>query len=488
MFEKGRYLMKWIQMTTIAILLGAFTPACTISGQSPRYGPPQGPPPGYGDDRGQGDDRGYDDRGYDDRGYDDNRGYDGDRGYDRGYDEYAPRADVGFFYDELSPYGDWVRTRDLGWAWFPRDVHPYWRPYSDGRWVVTEYGWTWVSYEPFGWATYHYGRWAWDPRFGWLWTPGTVWGPAWVSWQYGGGYVGWAPLPPAVGFEIGFGIRLGGFDLNVGIRPNSYSFVAERSFLEPRLSGYVVPSARNVTIIHNTTNITNYTYVDNRVVNRGVDVRRIEQATGQRMQQRHVAAARTRTHSEVARSEVLIYRPERQQLDSVRVGPRADAGQRPEAPRPGRVQDKPAPPGRSVPDFAVAPRAKPSPQPDTRQVATQERRAQQELERYQAEEQRKLGKLHQQELAQARAQADRSQVRQQQQAEVEAMRKGQQNAAQQLAARQQAQRQAVVAKPSGRAPSPGAKPAADSKQKEEKGKDKQKDKKGKDKKKDKGHG
>jgi hypothetical protein len=351
----------------------------------------------------------------------------------------------------------------------------------------------------------------WEPRFGWLWTPGTVWGPAWVSWQYGGGYVGWAPLPPSVGFEIGIGIRLGDFDLNIGIRPNSYSFVAERSFLEPRLSRYVVPAARNVTIIHNTTNVTNYTYVDNRVVNRGVDVRRIEQATGQRLQQRHVAAARSRTHSEVARNEVLIYRPERQQLDSVRVVPRANAGQRAETPQPGRVgqrtetpqpprvgqraetpppgrvQDKPAPAGRDVPDFAVAPRAKPSPQPDTRQLATQERRAQQELERYQAEQERKLGQLHQQELAQARAQAERSRIRQQQQAELEAMRKGQENAAQQLAARQQAQRQAVVRKPaSGAAAHQGAKPADASKQ--EAADAKQKGKKGKDQKEDKGHG
>ena len=40
------------------------------------------------------------------------------------------------------------------------------------------------------------GYWAWDGR-GWVWVPGTVWAPAWVSWRYGGGYVGWAPLPPA---------------------------------------------------------------------------------------------------------------------------------------------------------------------------------------------------------------------------------------------------------------------------------------------------
>ncbi len=201
-FEKGRVHVKPIQMAAIALLLGAVTTGAGYS-QSPGYGshPESRPSQDY------------------------------DRDHDRGYDdESSPRVDVGFFYDELSPYGDWVQTRDYGWAWFPRNVHPYWRPYTDGRWVTTDYGWTWASNEPFGWATYHYGRWERDPRFGWLWVPGTVWGPAWVSWQYGGGYVGWAPLPPSVGFEANIGIRLGSFDFNIGIRPDAYSFVPERSF------------------------------------------------------------------------------------------------------------------------------------------------------------------------------------------------------------------------------------------------------------------
>ena len=32
---------------------------------------------------------------------------------------------------------------------------------------------------------------------GWCWIPGTTWGPAWVNWRWGGGYVGWAPMAPA---------------------------------------------------------------------------------------------------------------------------------------------------------------------------------------------------------------------------------------------------------------------------------------------------
>jgi Family of unknown function (DUF6600) len=433
--------MKRIRLATIGLLVGVFTSAAY--GQSSGYGVAQNLPPNY--------DRGYDDRGYD--------------------PAQTPRSEVGFFYDELSPYGDWVLTPDYGWAWFPRDMHPYWRPYSDGRWVTTEYGWTWVSNEPFGWATYHYGRWAWDPRFGWLWVPGTIWGPAWVSWQDGGGYVGWAPLPPAVGFEIGIGIRLGGFDLNIGIRPDAYSFVPERSFLEARLARYVVPTARNVTIIHNTTNITNYTYIDNRVVNRGIDVRHIEQVTGQRVQARRVAAeSRATTRSEVSANEVRIYRPDKQRLDSVRVGSRTDAGLRVETAPAGRERDRsPAQPVDS-PAIVVAPRTARAPHPDVKQIEKQDRKEQIQLNQYSATEKQKLEKLHQQEISKARVQTDRNQVEKRQQAELEALQQEQRNAALQLAARQEAKRKAALASPPSRVTVQNEKKAADPKPTVKKGK------------------
>ncbi len=442
--------MRAIHRVTFALVLGAAI-QCAAYAQSPEYRTPQGPPSTYDPNYRDRDDR-YDDRDdrYDDRDYDDDRD---DRGYN---DRYSPRDEVGFFYDELSPYGDWVMSRAYGWAWFPRNVHPYWRPYRDGRWVNTDYGWTWASNEPFGWATYHYGRWAWDQRFGWLWVPGTIWGPAWVSWQYGGGYVGWAPLPPSVGFEIGIGIRLGGFDLNIGIQPNTYSFVPERSFLESRLSGFVIPTARNVTIIHNTRNITNYGYVGNRVVNRGVEVRRIEQVTGRRARPLRVGEARSRTRTEVGGAEVRIYRPRRQQLDTVRVGPRANEGM-PSEPAPGRDRNRPAPaPGRrEAPESQVAPRANRPPLADPVQVDRQERRGKQELEKYQAEEKRKLEKLQEQERAQTRERTERGQVEERHKNEREAQLEEQQAAARQLEARQKARREAEVQNPPGGGKSQG---------------------------------
>jgi hypothetical protein len=56
------------------------------------------------------------------------------------------------------------------------------------------FGWTWVPYEPWGWAVSHYGRWGFTNALGWYWIPGATWAPAWVSWAVGGDYVGWCPL------------------------------------------------------------------------------------------------------------------------------------------------------------------------------------------------------------------------------------------------------------------------------------------------------
>ena len=187
-------------------------------------------------------------------------------------------ASISYFHEQLSPYGRWVERDGYGQVWVPY-VAAGWRPYTTGHWVYTDQGWAWVADESWGWAPFHYGRWFYADG-GWGWVPGTVWAPAWVAWRNGGGYVGWAALPPAVGFSFGVGVVLGGVDLNVAIAPAYYSFVGEGAILEPRLSTVIVASERNVTIIRNTTNITNYTVVNNRVVNNGVSVQRIQQVTG----------------------------------------------------------------------------------------------------------------------------------------------------------------------------------------------------------------
>jgi hypothetical protein len=221
----------------------------------------------------------------------------------------GPTVGVDYFYSNLAPYGYWVNRPSFGWAWVPRQVRHGWRPYTYGRWAYTDYGWTWVSAEPFGWATYHYGRWNLDPDYGWEWVPGTDWGPAWVSWQEGDGYLGWAPLPPQVGFSAGVGLDLGGFNLNVGIDPGWYCFAPERSFLAVNVGAFIVPSFRNAAIFRNTTNITNYRFAGGRVFNNAVAVDRIARVTGQPVRQLRFAAAGAPGRARVNGDSVAMFRP-----------------------------------------------------------------------------------------------------------------------------------------------------------------------------------
>jgi hypothetical protein len=177
-------------------------------------------------------------------------------------------ASMDFFYDNLDPYGSWREVGDYGYVWQPYDVSADWQPYSDGRWVYTDVGWTWDSYEPFGWAVYHYGRWANVYDVGWIWVPGTEWGPGWVSWRHSPNYVGWAPLPPEALFlrAIGF---MGWVDDYYDIGPGSYRFVENRNFGAQRLNTVFIDQRQNLQIINQTTNITHISYVNNVVHNGG---------------------------------------------------------------------------------------------------------------------------------------------------------------------------------------------------------------------------
>jgi hypothetical protein len=111
----------------------------------------------------------------------------------------APRATIVTFYDALAPHGEWIFISGFGRVWRPwrQEVGIGFVPYaSGGRWEYTEVGWVFESDWPWAGIVFHYGRWFYLDGQGWLWFPDTVWGPAWVDWRYGGGYVCWVPLPP----------------------------------------------------------------------------------------------------------------------------------------------------------------------------------------------------------------------------------------------------------------------------------------------------
>lgn len=205
----------------------------------------------------------------DDYGYDDEYGYD-DR-YGSGYPE-----EVAYFYDELDPYGDWYEDARYGWVWQPEYVTAGWRPYLYGHWVYTDWGWAWVSDDPWGADTYHYGRWNCDASNRWFWVPDDVWGPAWVSWRYGDGWAGWAPLPPEAGWDVSFGLRY----TNSFVDASRWCFVPESRLTSTRLRTYVAPLTDTRRIYRETRDYTRYASVGGRAAERGLRPSLIERRTG----------------------------------------------------------------------------------------------------------------------------------------------------------------------------------------------------------------
>ena len=165
---------------------------------------------------------------------------------------FAQNATVSFqvFYDELSPYGQWIDYPSYGYVWRP-DVEAGFSPYSTaGYWVLTDYGWTWVSDYSWGWAPFHYGRWNYDNSYGWLWIPQNEWGPAWVTWRQSDEYYGWAPM--------GYGITVSAsFGSGYNVPHEHWRFVRGRDFHRRDLNNYYVDRSNNVTIINNTRVIQN---------------------------------------------------------------------------------------------------------------------------------------------------------------------------------------------------------------------------------------
>ena len=172
--------------------------------------------------------------------------------------QYSIDADITYqtFYDDLSPYGDWIYYPEYGYVWQP-DMGPDFRPYSTGgHWVWSdEYEWMWVSDYDWGWATFHYGRWLYDPYYGWLWVPGYEWAPAWVVWRSGGDYYGWAPLRPGFNISIGFG--------NYDAPYDYWCFAPRRYITSYNIYDYCIDRRQNVNIFNNTVIINNYNYSRN---------------------------------------------------------------------------------------------------------------------------------------------------------------------------------------------------------------------------------
>jgi hypothetical protein len=244
----------------------------------------------------------------------------------------AEAADVSidFFYNNLEGSGQWVEVADYGYCWQPSVAvsNRNWRPYSDGYWAYTDVGWTWVSYEDFGWATYHYGRWSHLQDHGWVWVPGYEWGPAWVSWRTGGDQIGWAPLPPRR--EVVYEGRpiTGQVDIEFGIGPMYYNFVDVRYIGEPVLRDRIYEPSRNVTFINNTVNVTNITYNNSVVYNYGPDYRTVNSYSARpiqrlRLQRQTAAAGQLGTMTKVQGDALVVAAPPKLQRPAKPIAPKA---------------------------------------------------------------------------------------------------------------------------------------------------------------------
>lgn len=198
------------------------------------------------------------------------------------------------FYEPLAPEGQWVTVGSYGRCWRPGGVATDWRPYCNGSWQETDAGWYWESDEPWAWATYHYGRWDYTDQYGWYWVPQTQWAPAWVSWQEGGGYVGWAPLQPSVSISVNGFV---GFDES-RISPRAFVFVKQGQFLNPIRPSIVV--VNNTTVINKTKTVTNTRIVNNKIIHEGPATAAIEKASGRKVQMVQVQQLRQQAEAPVA--------------------------------------------------------------------------------------------------------------------------------------------------------------------------------------------
>ena len=214
-----------------------------------------------------------------------------------------PEVSFQIFYDQLSPYGQWVDYPGRGYVWVPNDEEGF-MPYSSGGyWAYTDYGWTWVSNYPWGWAPFHYGRWDFDDDYGWYWAPDYQWSPAWVAWADCPGYYGWTPLRPGVDVDV---VITGGYR----VRPERWCFAHDEYMGQRDIDRHFAPREENLPLIGRSRMIprTNVDPVTHSRFAAGPDPQQVSQVTHRPVNQLALTPA-SRPGQAIRGSQLAIYRP-----------------------------------------------------------------------------------------------------------------------------------------------------------------------------------
>ena len=191
-------------------------------------------------------------------------------------------SDDAIGYDDLDDNGGWRPVPEYGNVWFPHTTIVGWAPYHYGHWAyIAPWGYTWVDDASWGFAPFHYGRWV---------TVGGVWGwvpcaprpavvvyggPVYVRPVYAPALVAWVGGPHfAVGVGVGGGFAagvnvawfpLGPREVFVPSYPVSRRYVNNVNVSNTTVNTTVVNNYYNTVVVNKTVNVTNVTYVNQRV-------------------------------------------------------------------------------------------------------------------------------------------------------------------------------------------------------------------------------
>jgi hypothetical protein len=194
-------------------------------------------------------------------------------------------SDDAIGYDDLDDNGGWRPVPEYGTIWFPHTAMVGWAPYHYGHWAyVAPWGYSWVDDAPWGFAPFHYGRWV-TVGGAWGWVPApprptvvVYGGPVYVRPVYAPALVAWVGGPHfGIGVAVGGGAGVFAAGVNVGwfplgprevfvpSYPVSRNYVTNVNVSNTTVNTTVVNNYYNTVVVNKTVNVTNVTYVNQRV-------------------------------------------------------------------------------------------------------------------------------------------------------------------------------------------------------------------------------